>query len=98
MATGTGTATVDFGSTPTEIATETVTGQAGIAVGDHVECYFVGDDFTTDNPVDVHKWVLPTFVRPVADALVAGTGFTITLLSQFQLTGQVKVRWVWATA
>lgn len=97
MATGTGTSTVDFGSTPIETASLVVTGQAGILTTDLVEVFFMGSDSTADHPAETHKWILPTYVRAVADALVAGTGFTITLLSQFKLKGQVKVRWVWAT-
>lgn len=97
MATGTGSSIVDFGSTPTEIATLVVTGQAGILAGDNVEVYFQGNDFTGDHPAESHKWIFPTFIRPSWDDIVAGTGFTITLLSQFVMTGQVKVRWVWAT-
>jgi hypothetical protein len=97
MASGLGTATADFGGAPTEIATVVVTGQTGIGATDHVECYFQGDDFTVDNPAEVHKWILPRSVRAVADAIVAGTGFTITLLADFPLTGTVKVRFVWAS-
>lgn len=98
MASGTGSWTVDFGATPVEIATATVTGQTGIASGDHVECYFHGDDSTADNPADTHKWILPKFVSAVPDAIVADTGFTISLLSDFPLTGEVVVRYVWTTA
>ena len=97
MASATGTATVDFGGTPTQIATLAVTGQAAILTTDHVECFFVGDDSTAGNPADVHKWILPKYVSAVAHTIVAATGFTITLLADFPLTGTVKVRWVWAS-
>lgn len=97
MASGTGISTLDFGATPSRIATLVVNGQAGIASGDSVEAFFQGNDSTAQHPADTHKWILPTFVRAVGDAIVAGTGFTITLLSQIPLRGTVKVRWVWAT-
>lgn len=97
MASGLGTATVDFGVTPTEIATLVVTGIAGILATDHVECFFQGNDSTVDNPAEVHKWILPRFVKANADTIVAATGFTISLLADFPLTGTVKVRFVWAS-
>lgn len=97
MANGAGISTIDFGVTPTKIAALVVTGQADIEATDSVEAFFQGNDSTADHPADTHKWILPAFIRPVADAVIAATGFTITLLSPFPLTGQVKVRWVWSS-
>jgi hypothetical protein len=94
---GQGISTIDFGATPRRDASFVVTGQADIGAADSVEAFFQGSDSTADHPAETHKWILPTFVRPVADAVVAATGFTITLLSAIPLRGQVKVRWVWSS-
>lgn len=97
MATGVGTATVDFTATPNQIGTVTVTGQAALTATDHVEAFFQGNDSTTDHTADNHKFIFPMFCQPVVDNVVAATGFRITLMFPFKVAGQVKVRWVWAS-
>lgn len=51
----TGTATLDFGSTPTMEATILVTGLSGLAVATHKEAFVQGDDSTGDNDANAHK-------------------------------------------
>jgi hypothetical protein len=53
MATGTG--TIDFGATPSEEATVTITGQTGLISTTHIEAFFQHGDSTADNGVDEHE-------------------------------------------
>ena len=91
-----GTATLDFGSTPTDEATIAVTGQGSIAAGSHAEAFFMRET-TGDNGVEEHEG-MAIYCRLVCGDVVAGTGFTIyaTMLAGFA-TGQFAVRWVWDT-
>jgi len=90
-----GTATLDFGATPTDEATVAVTGQAGIIAGSHVEAFFMRETTGGENGVEDHEG-MAIYCRLVVGAIVAGTGFTIfaTMLAGYA-TGQFNVRWVW---
>lgn len=55
MATVVGTATLAFGSTPTDEATVTVTGLSGISQAMHKEAYVQSDNSTATNTVDDHR-------------------------------------------
>lgn len=95
MATGTGTATLDFGATPgTNIAEVAVTGQAGLVATDHVEVFMMGTDSTATHNAYEHK-VVP--MRLTISSITAGVGFMITGVTDYRLDGTFKVRWVWAT-
>jgi hypothetical protein len=89
-----GTATLDFGATPTDTATAVVTGQAGIVAGSAAEAFFMRET-TADNGLEEHEEAAS--VCPlVCGAIVAGTGFTIFADSLGPLAiGQFSVRWVW---
>lgn len=50
----TGIATVDFGATPTDEASVTVTGLSSLSVGSHKKAYIQSDDTTTDNTANAH--------------------------------------------
>jgi hypothetical protein len=92
----TGTATINFGATPgTNIASVTVTSQPDIIGTSAVEGWFMGLDSTADHNATEHS-MMPLAVVLTPTAIVAGTGFTLTALTQLRLTGQVKVRWVWS--
>jgi hypothetical protein len=96
VATGLGTATIDFGAHPgSNEASIAVTGQTGISATSKAEAYIMADDTTSNHTAGDHKY---------ADALAgftcgtptAGTGFTIYGRSIHKLTGQFSIRWVWA--
>lgn len=90
----TGSATLDFGSTPTDEASVTVTGQAGILAGSDVEAYFMADS-TADNGTDEHAEGA-ALCKLVCGNIVPGTGFTIYAHAIAALgLNTFKVRWVW---
>jgi len=91
----TGTATLDFGSTPTDVASVVVTGQAGIVSGSLVEAWFMQDDTTADNGSDEHNEA-SAMCQLVCGAIVAATGFTIFANTLGVLgIGTFKVKWAW---
>ena len=96
MSTGTGTATIDFGSWPgSNEASIAVTGQTSILVTSKADAFIMADDTTSDHTASDHRY---------ADALMgltcgtptASTGFTIYARSLEKLVGTFQVRWVWA--
>ena len=88
----TGTATLNFGSAPgTNVVTVAVTGQGAIGSGSHCEAWLMGDSTADHNAVE-HA-VAP--IRCSCGSIVAGTGFTITAICDWRLTGQFTVHWVW---
>jgi hypothetical protein len=89
-----GTATLDFGSTPTDSASVAVTGQTGIVSGSQVEAFFMRES-SVDHNVDEH--VEAAALCPLAcGSIVAGVGFTIYASPIAMLgTGKFNVRWVW---
>lgn len=96
MATGTGTATLDFGANPganeTSIA---VTGQASILATSKVEAFVMADDTTASHTASDHKY-FPVFCHLSCGTPSAGVGFTIYARSAEKLTGQWAVRFAWA--
>jgi hypothetical protein len=91
----TGTAVLDFGSTPTDTASVVVTGQAGIVAGLFVEAFFMRET-TADNGVDEHEEAA-TVCRLVCGSIVAGTGFTIYAHVIGALAIKTfNVKWVWS--
>jgi hypothetical protein len=89
----TGTANVNFGAAPgSQVATVAVTGQTGILTGSAVEAWIQGTISTTDHNVVEHQTV-PMVCRIAS--ITAGTGFTIRCSSDWRLTGQFTINWVW---
>lgn len=89
----TGTATLNFGAAPgTNRVVVSVTGQSAIASNSYVEAFMMGSDSTADHNASEHEIVPMTFR---CTNLVAGTGFDIVASTDFRLTGQFTVRWVW---
>lgn len=91
----TGTATLDFGATPAEEATVTVTGQAGVVSTSHIEAWFQHGDTTTDNGADEHEEgaaLCPLACKWTVDGSfeIKGMPIAATGLSTF------KVHWVWS--
>lgn len=95
MATGTGTATLDFGAAPgTNIVSVAVTGLTGLVATDHVEAFMMGTDSTATHNAYEHM-VAP--IRLSVTSITAGSGFTITGVTDYRLTGTFKIHYVWAS-
>lgn len=96
MATGQGTALVDFGAHPgTNEASVTVVGQGDILASSKVEAYVMADDFTIDHTAADHRY-FAMLVGLSCGTPIAGIGFTIHARSAEKLTRTFQVRWVWA--
>lgn len=96
MATGLGTATIDFGAFPgANEASVTVTGQASISATSKVEAYIMADDTTSNHTASDHRYV-GLWLALTCGTPTAATGFTIYGRSTEKLQGQFAVRWVWA--
>ena len=89
----TGTATINFGSTPTDYASVVITGQAAIVSGSQVEAFFMADA-TAGNTADEHM-LLASEATPVCGDIVAATGFTVHLRTPTFWAGAFSIRWVW---
>jgi hypothetical protein len=90
----TGTATLDFGSSPSQLASIAITGQTGIQSSSFIEAWIMPVSATANNTID-DQIVSP--VRIVANTIVVGVGFTITGVvdgGDF-VTGQFQVAWTW---
>lgn len=96
MASGTGTATIDFGAAPgSNEAQVAVIGQTDIGVGSSAEAWFMADDTSADHTASDHRYA-PMFIALTCGTPTAATGFTIYARSHEKMTGQWSVRWVWA--
>jgi predicted glycoside hydrolase/deacetylase ChbG (UPF0249 family) len=96
MATGLGTAEIDFGAHPgANEASVAVTGQGTISATSKVEAYIMADDTTTDHTATDHRYV-GLWLALTCGTPVAATGFTIYGRSDQKLHGKFAVRWVWA--
>lgn len=96
MATGQGTATIDFGSYPGANETSVaVTGQATISATSKAEAYFMGDDTTADHTAPDHRYGA-ALVALTCGTPSAGTGFTIYGRCLDHMQGTFQCRWVWA--
>lgn len=88
----TGTATIDFGSSPgSQGSSVVITGQAAIASGSLCEAWLMYS--TSANHNEVEHLIVPMNLR--CGSIVAGTGFTIYAASSWVLTGAWTVQWVW---
>jgi len=93
----TGTATINFGATPTDEATVVITGLADMTTSMHVEVFIQADDTTGDNDAAAHEALSYFATKPVATSRVAGTGFTavVRLWAGFAI-GTFKLHYVYA--
>ncbi len=95
MASGTGTATLDFGSFPgSNEAFIAVTGQTEISATSKVESFVMGDDTTADHTANDHRY-FALLAGLSCGTPVAGDGFTIYARSAEKLQGTFQIRWVW---
>lgn len=96
MATGQGTAVIDFGAFPgSNEASVTVTGQGSILGTSKVEAYVMADDTSGTHTASDHRY-FAALVGLTCGTPTAATGFTIHGRSTEKLQGQFALRWVWA--
>jgi hypothetical protein len=96
MATGQGTAIIDFGAFPGSNEAEVgVTGQLFISPTSKVEAYIMADDTTVDHTSGDHQYAA-ALLGLTCGALAPATGFTIYARSVEKLQGTFALRWVWA--
>lgn len=89
----TGTAVIDFGAAPGgNAASVAVTGQGAILSGSLCEAWMMASSSADHN--DQEHMLVP--VKLTCGSVVAGTGFTIYARSEWRLTGQFTVQWVWS--
>lgn len=90
-----GTATLDFGATPAEEATLTVSGQAGLVATSHIEAWFQHGDSTADNSVDEHEEAAA--VCPLACKWTVDGSFEIKAMPISALAiGTFKLHYAWS--
>lgn len=96
MASGLGTATINFGAFPgSNEASVAVTGLTGISATSKAEAYIMGDDTTSDHTAADHRY-LPLFVSFTCGTPTAAIGFTIYARCAEKLQGTFTVRYVWS--
>ena len=96
MATGTGTAIIDFGAFPgSNEASIAVTGQAAISATSKAEAYVMADDTTSYHTASDHRY-FAALAGLTCGTPTAATGFTIYARSTEKLQGTFTLRWVWA--
>jgi hypothetical protein len=91
-----GTATLNFGAAPgTNVVTTAVTGQTGFdATSAEIRLWFNGDDSTATHNAYEHM-MAPMIISLSPTSLVSGTGFTITAMTDYRITGTFAVHWSW---
>src|SRR6266700_3989714 len=95
MASGQGTATIDFGSFPgLNESSIAVTSQTDISGTSNAEAYIMADDTTADHSAGDHRY-LPLFLVLTCGTPTAATGFTIYGRSTEYLQGTFALHWVW---
>ncbi len=87
-----GTATVDFGAVPgNQIATVVVTGLTALLSTSTVSAFIPAEASADHNALE-HS-VVP--MKVTCGTIVAGTGFTITCISDWTLTGRFTIRFTY---
>jgi hypothetical protein len=96
MATGTGTATINFGAYPgSNEASVAVTGISGISATSKADAFVMANDTSTSHTAADHRY-FESFASLSCGTPTAGTGFTIYARSLEKLTGTWTLRYVWA--
>jgi len=94
MASGTGSATIDFGSGTNE-ASVSITGLGTIVSTDKCEAWMMSEA-SSDHSEKDHRFA-NLFIKLTCSAPTTGVGFTIYANSQYKMTGTFTVRYVWAS-
>lgn len=96
MATGQGTATINFGGGKgTNEASVEVTGQASISSISKADAFVMADDTSSNHTAADHRY-FETFASLSCGTPTTATGFTIYARSHHKLTGTWTLRYVWA--
>lgn len=96
MASGTGTATIDFGAFPgANEASVAVTGIGAISSTSKAEAWIMGDSTSTDHTANDHRYV-ELFLSLTCGTPTTGVGFTIYGTAIDKLAGKFTVHYVWA--
>ena len=96
MASGVGTAELDFGAFPgSNEASVAVTGQTEITALSSAEAWIMADDTTTEHTASDHKYA-PEFFSVTCGTATPSTGFTIYGRSIHKMQGKFAIRWVWS--
>jgi len=96
MASGQGTATLDFGAFPgSNEASIAVTGLATIGASAKAEAFIMADDTTSDHTAADHRYAA-VLVGLSCGTPVAATGFTIHARCLEKMQGTFNIRYVWA--
>lgn len=94
MASGSGTATLNFGTGLNE-ASVAVTGLGTISNTSKVEAFVMADDTSSDHTASDHRY-FTALTGLSCGTPTAGVGFTIYARALDKLTGEWTVRYVWA--
>jgi hypothetical protein len=95
MATGQGTATIDFGALPGSNEASVVVADVGVGATSKAEAFIMGDDTSTDHSAVDHRYVACLMGLTIGTPS-AGTGFTVYGRSTEQLVGKFALRYIWA--
>jgi hypothetical protein len=96
MASGTGTATINFGAHPgSNEASIAVTGLTAISATSKADAFVMADDTSASHTASDHRY-FESFASLSCGTPTAGTGFTIYARSLEKLTGTWTLRYVWA--
>jgi hypothetical protein len=95
MATGTGTATIDFGAHPGSNEASVVVSGIGTIGGSARAEAFLMRSTSADHTANDHAYAAALMGLTCGD-VTAATGFTIYARSVEKLTGQFTVQYVWA--
>lgn len=96
MASGQGTVTFDFGSTPGTNVVSTVVSDVAIGATSKVEIYLMGTDSTATHNTIEHQLLPLGGLSLSCISRSAGVGFTAQAASMLRLTGTFTARYVWA--
>jgi hypothetical protein len=93
MATGTGTAEIDFGPWPGSNEASVAVPAVGVTTASHVEAWVMGDSTTTDHTAADHRY-FPLFVALTTEP--GSDTFTVHARSLQKLQGKWLTHFVWA--
>ena len=95
MASGVGTATIDFGAWPgSNEASVAVIGQSTIGAAAYTAAFPMAEASGTHTVSDAAYAAM--WMALTADAATAGVGFTVRARTTYTFTGTFVVRWVWS--
>jgi len=96
MATGQGTATIDFGAYPgSNEASIAITGLTTISATSKAEAYIMADDTSANHTAADHRYIA-ALMGLTCGTPSAGVGFTIYARSTQKPQGAFTLRYVWA--